>query len=256
MYYQSVQKKVPKNIKFDFFFLQRLNPCERLRALGEWPAERLRAPGDYRVKSFLNLPDYCTPLSHPKQIPIKIYGWNKKTNQSDFTGFYHKSLTSFTGQLIFNKSSHLTTYVTWIEQNTMASSICNVLNLSPIYRLKLASATSPWTGRKGLPRSPLEPAETPPADPCFLNPFIAHIKQWSYIQSMSMTFTNNFWACLPSSFTDFRVICSVSVKFITSFFQVSTFLYACVAAMDARPGFETSVAMFLTAMLRWHLDVV
>ena len=50
MYYQSVQKKVPKNIKFDFFFfLQRLNPCERLRAPGEWPAERLRAPGDYRV---------------------------------------------------------------------------------------------------------------------------------------------------------------------------------------------------------------
>ena len=50
MYVLSIcAKKVPKNIKLDFFFLQRLNPCERLRAPGEWPAERLRAPGDYRV---------------------------------------------------------------------------------------------------------------------------------------------------------------------------------------------------------------
>ena len=62
MYYQSVQKKVPTNIKLDFFFLQRLNPCERLRAPGEWPAERLRAPGDYRVK-VINILYQCFNIS-------------------------------------------------------------------------------------------------------------------------------------------------------------------------------------------------
>ena len=58
------------------------------------------------------------------------------------------------------------------------------------------------------------------------------------------TFTNNFWACQSSSFTDIRLICSVFVEFMTSFFQVC--FNCCVAAMDARLGFRTR--------LRWFCD--
>ena len=63
---------------------------------------------------------------------------------------------------------------------------------------------------------------------------------------LSMTFTNNFCACQSSPFTDIRLICSVFVEFITSFFHVLTCFNGCVAAMDARLGFGTR--------LRWFCD--
>ena len=58
------------------------------------------------------------------------------------------------------------------------------------------------------------------------------------------TFTKNFCACQSSSFTDIRLICSVFVEFITSFFHVLTCFNGCVAAMDARLG----------SRLRWFCD--
>ena len=65
-------------------------------------------------------------------------------------------------------------------------------------------------------------------------------------QTLSTTFTNNFCACQSSSFTDIRLICSVFVEFITSFFHVLTYFNGCMAAMDARLGFGTR--------LRWFCD--
>ena len=41
--------------------------------------------------------------------------------------------------------------------------------------------------------------------------------------TLSTTFTNSFCACQSSSFTDIRLICSVLVEFITSFFHVLTY---------------------------------
>ena len=61
-----------------------------------------------------------------------------------------------------------------------------------------------------------------------------------------MMFTNNFCACQLSPFTDIRLIYSVFVEFITSFFHVLTCFNGCVAAMDARLGFGTR--------LRWFCD--
>ena len=67
-----------------------------------------------------------------------------------------------------------------------------------------------------------------------------------HTQTVSTTFTNNFCACQSSSFTDIRLICSVFVEFITSFFHILTYFNGCVAAMDARLGFGTR--------LRWFCD--
>ena len=123
------------------------------------------------VKSFLNLPDYWTSLSHPKQISIKIHGWNKKTNQSDFTGFYHKTLTSFTGQFIFNKSKNSSKYLRDLNGFIQLQCINSFPLIpaetgfrgEPLNRPKTSSALALWTSRN----------HPPPGCPmCFLNPSI------------------------------------------------------------------------------------
>ena len=108
----------------------------------------------------------------------------------------------------------------------------------------------PYTGRNRLPRLPLlladiafidRPSYRPkPPDwrtdktmcldksiPC------AHKTMTLHTHTLSMTFTNNFCACQSSPFTDIRLICSVFVEFITSFFHVLTCFNGCVAAMEA-----------------------
>ena len=87
----------------------------------------------------------------------------------------------------------------------------------------------------------------PPAKTMCLDKSIpcAHKTMTLHTQTLSTTFTNNFCAC-QSSFTDIRLICSVFVEFITSFFHVLTCFNGCVAAMDARLGFGTR--------LRWFCD--
>ena len=67
-----------------------------------------------------------------------------------------------------------------------------------------------------------------------------------HTQTLSTTFTNNFCACHSSSLTDIRLICSVIVEFITSFFHVLTYFNDCMAATDARLEFGTR--------LRWFCD--
>ena len=64
----------------------------------------------------------------------------------------------------------------------------------------------------------------------------AHKTMTLHTMMLPMTFTNNFCACQSSPFTDIRLICSVFVEFITSFFHVLTCFNGCVAAMDARLG--------------------
>ena len=61
-----------------------------------------------------------------------------------------------------------------------------------------------------------------------------------------MTFTNNFCTRQSSPFTGIRLICSVFVEFITSFFNILTCFNGCVAAMDPRLGFRIR--------LRWFCD--
>ena len=73
-----------------------------------------------------------------------------------------------------------------------------------------------------------------------------HKTMMLHTQTQSTTFTNNFCACQSSSFTDIRLICSVFVEFITSFFNVLTYFNGCVAAKDARLRFGTR--------LRWFCD--
>ena len=120
------------------------------------------------------------------------------------------------------------------------------LTLSPLYRPKPPSAAPPLTTRYRLHRSPLLPAAWPPAKTMYLDKFIpcTHKTMTLHTQTLSTTFTNNFCACQSSSFTDIRLICSVFVEFITSFFHVLT--YCCVAVMDVRLGFGTR--------LRWFCD--
>ena len=74
----------------------------------------------------------------------------------------------------------------------------------------------------------------------------AHKTMTLHTMMLSMTFTNNFCACQSSPFTDIRLICSVFVEFITSFFHVLTCFNGCVAGMDARLVFGTR--------LRWFCD--
>ena len=85
---------------------------------------------------------------------------------------------------------------------------------------------------------PLNRPKPPPAALC------AHNKMTLHTQTMSTTFTNDFCACQLSPFTEFRLICSVFVECITSFFEVSSFSNGCVAAMDARLGFGTRLGCF------------
>ena len=121
-----------------------------------------------------------------------------------------------------------------------------LLTLSPLYRPKPPAAAPPLTGRYRLHRSPLLPAET--AKTMCLDKYIpcAHKTMTLHTQTLSTMFTNNFCACQSSPFTDIRLICSVFVEFITSFFHVLTCFNGCVAAMDARLGFGTR--------LRWFCD--
>ena len=127
---------------------------------------------------------------------------------------------------------------------------CCVLTLSPSYRPKPPSVAPPLTGCNCLPWLPLLPAVTafidrlfyrpkqaawPPAKTMCLNKSIpcAHKTMTLHTQTLSTTFTNNFCACQSSPCTDIRLIYSVFVEFITSFFHVLTCFNGCVAAMDA-----------------------
>ena len=51
-----------------------------------------------------------------------------------------------------------------------------------------------------------------------------------HTQTLTTMFTNNFCACLSFPFTDIRLICSVLVEFLTSFFQVLTCFITLTAA--------------------------
>ncbi len=122
---------------------------------------------------------------------------------------------------------------------------------SPLYRPKPPSVAPPLTARYRLHRSPLLPAVTSrlaPAKTMYLDKSIpcAHKTMTLHTQTLSATFTNNFCACQSSSFTDIRLICSIFVEYITSFFHVLTYFNGCVAAMDARLIFGTR--------LRWFCD--
>ena len=71
-------KKKYQKILNQIFFLQRLNPCERLRAPGEWPAERLRAPGDYRVnKPIISMQDWFSRSQETVAEPASTNNPNK-----------------------------------------------------------------------------------------------------------------------------------------------------------------------------------
>ena len=80
-----------------------MNPCERLRAPGEWPAERLRAPGDYaeicKVIEWLKInklslnktkSKYMTfhmPKKEIQHLTLKIDGVNiEKVEELNFLG--------------------------------------------------------------------------------------------------------------------------------------------------------------------------
>ena len=70
----------------------------------------------------------------------------------------------------------------------------------------------------------LKPAAWPPAQTMCLDKSIhcAHKTMTLHTQTLSTMFTNNFCACQSSAFTDIRLICSVFVEFITSFFHILT----------------------------------
>ena len=108
-----------------------------------------------------------------------------------------------------------------------------------------------YSGRNRLLRLPLEPAVTAFIDRPFyrLKPAVwlpaktmcldksihcAYKSMMLHTQTLSTTFTNDFCACQSSPFTYIRLICSVFVEFITSFFHVLTCFNSCVAAMEAR----------------------
>ena len=104
---------------------------------------------------------------------------------------------------------------------------------SPPYHPISPSSIAPLTSRNRSPRRPPKPCCLDKSIPC------AHKTMTLHTMTPSTTFTNNFCACQSSPFTDIRLICSVFVEFITSFFHVLTCFNGCVAAMDARLGFGT-----------------
>ena len=110
----------------------------------------------------------------------------------------------------------------------------------PSYHPISPSSIAPLTGRNRPPGRPPKP--------CCLDKYIpcTHKTMTLHTQTLSTTFTNNFCACQSSPFTDIRVICSVFVEFITSFFQDLMCFNSCVAEMDVRLGFGTR--------LRWFCD--
>ena len=120
-----------------------------------------------------------------------------------------------------------------------------IKSLSPLYWPKPPSAAPldiafidrPLTGRN---RPSAKTMCLDKSIPC------AHKTMTLHTQTLSTTFTNNVCACQSSPFTDIRLICSVFVEFITSFYHVLRCFNVCVAAMDARLGFVTR--------LRWFCD--
>ena len=91
---------------------------------------------------------------------------------------------------------------------------------SPSYRPISPSSIDPLTGRNRLTGGPPKPCCLDISIPCAHKPMTLHT------MTLSMTFANNFCACQSSPFTDIRLICSVFVEFITSFFHVLTCLMA------------------------------
>ena len=125
------------------------------------------------------------------------------------------------------------------------------LTLSPLYQPVPPSVAPPLTARKPLPRFPfyrLIPADWPPAKTMCLDnsTYCAHKTITLHTQTLTTMFTNNYCACQSFPFTDIRLVCSILVVILTSFFQVLTCFNGCVAARDARLGFGTR--------LRWFCD--
>ena len=104
-----------------------------------------------------------------------------------------------------------------------------------LYRPISPSSIAPLTGRNRPTGGPPKPCCLDKSIPC------AHKTMTLHTQTLY-----NFCACQSSPFTDIRLICSVFVEFITSFFHVLTCLNGYVAAMEARLGFGTR--------LRWFCD--
>ena len=93
------------------------------------------------------------------------------------------------------------------------------INSFPLIPTETALCGSPFI-------RPLPPSSIawPPTKTMCLDKSIhcAHKTMTLRTQTLSTTFTNSFCACQSSPFTDIRLICSVFVEFITSFFHVLT----------------------------------
>ena len=108
---------------------------------------------------------------------------------------------------------------------------------SPSYRPISPSSIAPLTSRYRPPGRPPKPCCLDKSIPC------AHKTITLHTITLSTTFTNNFCACQSSPFTDIRLICSVFVEFITSFYHVLR------EHIGLRPFFAISYLRVLTVFV-------